>query len=604
MIILIYSMPLIASIIIMLQGRKVGKEGTRIIGIMGIGGSMIISIKYGINYITRGEIYKGRWKEEERIGIGIRIDKYTIIMLIIITIMTLIIIIYSLWYLEEDPNINWYISNMLIFSVSMCILVSASTLITFYIGWELIGLMSFNLITYWSNSIRNYKAGIKALLFNKIGDILLLWTIITLRSYNSSLEFDSSFNIIDNKNFLTFSLFFAAIIKSAQFLFHPWLSDAMAGPTPVSSLLHAATMVTGGIILLIRGMEFEKVEWEIRNLAIPFGLITTIFSGIVAFNQYDIKKIIAYSTCSHLGLMLFSLSSNKEISFLHIFSHAWLKGLIFLSSGLIIHLYSTLYSKKPSQDLRSFSLISYITPYYSILLLIPTLSLIGFPGLSGSISKEKILWLSWIRDETDYIKLIIGGILSLFYSFYIINIFFKIPNSSIYNPSLNWSVLNYSNLGTKWLTIFFISSILIVYVLYNIFLSPLDSLLNIEILLPYDNLWGIIYRALGIELIIIYWIIKRIVKGIKVYKQEIIAIINIKFCIDYLQNYWLMFTSLSSSYFIFVKTLDRGILEWIGPLGIARIIKQTKTNTNINQNLILIFILYLIFLFCFFSFAF
>ncbi len=604
MILWIYSTPILTTTIIFIFGRYLGYKGNKILGVVGIGTSMLVSIKYLIRYIRKGEI--SRIKVEEwgnmssiKIPMTIELEKATIIMLLLITTFTFFILIYSYWYLEEDSHLSLFIACLVSFAYSMGILVSAGSWILLFIGWELVGLFSFFLILYWSNSISNTKSGLKALLFNKVGDILLLLSIISLINYSSSLEITSTYNILDNPYFFTITIFLAAIIKSAQILFHPWLSDAMAGPTPVSSLLHAATMVTAGIYLLIRVIENEKLELELMNIAIPFGLITSIFAGLIAFNQKDFKKLIAFSTCSHLGLMLLSLTTNPEIGLLHIFSHAFFKSLLFLTSGLLIHLFSSYYSLAPSQDIRSYSLVSYIAPYYSILLLIASLSLMGLPSLSGSLSKERILYLNWITNEEYFLVLLGGGLVSLLYVYKLFKLFFKESSSSLFNPSLYIHIpkINYSLIGTKGLSYFFFSSILLSSFFLNIFLSPLDSLFNIESLLPFNNLSGIISRALGIELILLLGLCLAIGYSIsKKWKRYIITILNLRFFIDYLQSYIIYFPILSSSYFIFLKSIDRGLLEWIGPLGISRLIESfiNKEVKIISPKLILLFLIYII----------
>ena len=254
--IIIIEYPLISGIIILLLGRYIGYKGAKIIGIQSIIIGIIGIIYYLIGYIRNNKVWiieLGNWFNIEGINIGynIIIDKYGILMITLVSIFTGIILKYAYWYLEEDEHIIRFIGLILIFAASMNILVAANNWLIIFMGWETVGLMSFFLINYWRNSINNIKSSMKAILYNKIGDIILIGGIILLIINNSSLEF-YSMKIESNNKLIFIGLFIATIIKSAQFLSHPWLSDAMAGPTPVSALLHAATMVTAGIFLWIR----------------------------------------------------------------------------------------------------------------------------------------------------------------------------------------------------------------------------------------------------------------------------------------------------------------------------------------------------------------
>ena len=255
-------------------------------------------------------------------------------MLYIITLITSIIIIYSTWYMEEDPHINRFLSFLLIFSVTMYILVSANNLFTLFLGWEGVGIMSYLLINYWYTIISANKSSIKAILFNKIGDIsiYILLALILLLNNNTELLFNNS----QSNTLINILILLAARAKSAQIFFHCWLGDAMAGPTPVSALLHAATMVTAGIILLLK-LE-PLLHKDFNQYIIYIGSLTILIGSISTINQYDIKKIIAFSTCSQLGYMFISIGLySSNYGYFHLFTHGFFKALLFLCTGVIIH---------------------------------------------------------------------------------------------------------------------------------------------------------------------------------------------------------------------------------------------------------------------------
>ena len=330
--ILIISIPLISSIIIGINGWKIGEKGKKIIIKTTLIISNIIMIKYLYNNI--------KYNEERRISIewitigierienmGLIIERKNIIMMSLIIIISSIVIIYSIWYMGEGNN--RFIITLLLFTLSMLLFTLGSNYFIIFIGWELIGIISYMLINYWNRNINNNKSGLKAIIINKIGDIFF---IIFLGKYIYNIGDLQINNFIFLDSNLLFFLFFAALAKSAQLFFHVWLGDAMAGPTPVSALLHAATMVTAGVYLMIKIINIRMEE------GIIIALLTIILGGLSAINQYDIKKIIAYSTVSQIGYMLYSVTINKnELGLYHLITHGYFKALLLLTAGIIIH---------------------------------------------------------------------------------------------------------------------------------------------------------------------------------------------------------------------------------------------------------------------------
>nr|YP_009730160.1 NADH dehydrogenase subunit 5 [Amphiura sinicola]QHT54216.1 NADH dehydrogenase subunit 5 [Amphiura sinicola] len=299
------------------------------------------------------------------------------------------IIEFSYYYMNNDPNKNAFINTLVIFLLFMLLLTSANNLFILFIGWEGVGIMSFVLISWWHSRSDANSAALQAIIYNRIGDsgilILLILSIYSFNSWNlNEVIFCDSHDSIPL--WAKLGIILAAVGKSAQFSLHPWLPSAMEGPTPVSALLHSSTMVVAGVFLLIRTHPLLSNNPWILSLIVIIGGFTSLYAATAAFNQFDIKKIVAYSTTSQLGLMVFSIGLNIPwLALYHICTHAFFKALLFLCSGSIIH------SLNNEQDLRKMSLAGWKLPLTSAAFSIGSLSLMGFPFLAGFYSKDLIL---------------------------------------------------------------------------------------------------------------------------------------------------------------------------------------------------------------------
>nr|QKN98955.1 NADH dehydrogenase subunit 5 [Henricia pachyderma] len=294
---------------------------------------------------------------------------------------------FSLYYMNNAPLPNNFFRLLIIFIFNMIILTSTNNVFLIFIGWEGVGLLSFILISWWSTRGSANNSAIQAIVYNRIGDIgILTFFAITLLNFNSwSLtNINNTENL--NINILLFGLLLAAAGKSAQFGLHPWLPAAMEGPTPVSALLHSSTMVVAGIFLLIRLSPLYNNHPNFNNWALTLGAITAIFAATTAISQHDIKKIVAYSTTSQLGLMMVAIGLNQpNIALFHICTHAFFKAMLFLSSGSIIH------NLSDEQDIRKMGGLHLILPNTSACIVLGSLALSGTPYLSGFYSKDLIL---------------------------------------------------------------------------------------------------------------------------------------------------------------------------------------------------------------------
>lgn len=320
-------------------------------------------------------------------------------MLVVVTFISFLVHIYSIEYMREDPHQIRFFSYISIFTFFMIVLVTAGNLVQLFIGWEGVGICSYLLINFWYSRVDANKSSIMAMVTNKVGDICLLVAFAIVFFIYKSFDFSVifSYHIVNAFYFhlntdlifiICFLFILGAVGKSAQLGLHVWLPEAMEGPTPVSSLIHAATMVTAGIFLLIRCSFLFDLVPSIYLIILFFGSLTTFLGSSIGLFQHDIKKIIAYSTCSQLGYMFLSCGLlGYSNSIFHLINHAFFKALLFLSAGLIIYCFSH------EQDYRKMGSLIFFFPFAYISILIGSLSLIGFPFLSGFYSKEKIVQL-------------------------------------------------------------------------------------------------------------------------------------------------------------------------------------------------------------------
>ena len=406
---------------------------------------VILSAIFSIIIFYNGVVYDiyGNYKIIEWITSGkfnvswsINIDPLSSIMLVVVTIVSSLVHIYSIGYMVNDPNKPRFMSYLSLFTFAMLTLIVSDNFLQLFFGWEGVGLSSYLLIGFWYKKNSANNAAIKAFLVNRIGDFGLAIGIFLIFKFCGTLNYSEVFSkIVElenekinflglNLNLITIiclTLFVGAMGKSAQFLLHTWLPDAMEGPTPVSALIHAATMVTAGVFLVVRCSPiFEFSQFTLNFIAI-IGMLTALFAASVALVQNDIKKIIAYSTCSQLGYMFFATGIGAyHVAIFHLFTHAFFKALLFLGSGSVMHAF------KDEQDIRKMGGVWNKLPFTWILMLIGTLALTGFPFLSGFYSKDAIIEFAYFKNTPiGYYVMSVGILTALLTGIYSWRLFFK-----------------------------------------------------------------------------------------------------------------------------------------------------------------------------------
>ena len=445
-------LPLLASIISGFFGKYIGDRNSEIVTSLFVSISSILSLFIFYNVIYEGyenNVVIASWINSGSLNVNwsIKIDALSSVMLVVVTLISSLVHIYSIGYMSHDPHKPRFMAYLSLFTFAMLTLVTSDNFLQLFFGWEGVGLCSYFLIGFWFKKDSANAAAIKAFIVNRVGDfgfalgIFLIFYLFGTVNYNEvfllipkTLDQDIYFLGINLKSIdlICILLFMGAMGKSAQFLLHTWLPDAMEGPIPVSALIHAATMVTAGVFLVVRCSPIFEYSQIALNIICIVGMTTAFFAATVALVQNDIKKIIAYSTCSQLGYMFFAAGIGAyNVAIFHLFTHAFFKALLFLGAGSVIH------SLNNEQDIRKMGGIWRKLPYSWGLMIVGTLALSGFPFFSGFYSKEAIIEFAYLKGNTlGYYVVVIGIFTALLTAIYSWRLIFKTFHGTYENREL------------------------------------------------------------------------------------------------------------------------------------------------------------------------
>lgn len=594
-------LPLVSAVVSGLLGRKLGATGSKILSSALIGTTAILGlIAFSEVALSSSalSIHLTNWIDSERILIswGFNFDSLTVSMLLPVLIVSTAVHIYSSGYMEQDPHVQRFFSYLSLFTFFMLILVTGDNLLLIFIGWEGVGICSYLLINFWFRRVQANKAAIKALVMNRIGDWGMSVAMFALIAMTGDLDLTTVFSLAplmeDNKlSLIAILLLIAAMAKSAQLVLHTWLPDAMEGPTPVSALIHAATMVTAGVYLLLRASPLLEYSSTPLLVITWIGALTAFFGASSALLQNDLKRVIAYSTCSQLGYLVMSVGlSNYSTSLFHLVNHAYFKALLFLSAGAVIH------AMNDEQDMRKMGGLVQLLPFTYTNILIGSLSLMALPFLTGFYSKDFILEVAYGRYLfTGGIAYWLGtltAIITAFYSFRLIALtFLTFPNGTKTNylhahePSMVMSLP---------LIVLALASILIGYLTKDMFIG-LGSHLFSHSLFTHPNHLSVIEAEFAIPFFYLIlpvvgsllggffgWFLYEICPGSEQaaagwqgWRIRAYIFLNQKYHFDNIYNNIIVSFFLNFA-FVTHKILDRGAIEFIGPYGLLHFFTRTS----------------------------
>ncbi|MEC8956001.1 MAG: NADH-quinone oxidoreductase subunit L, partial [Pseudomonadota bacterium] len=435
-------LPLLAAIIAGFFGSLIGKKGAHQVTISAVGVSFLLSTYLLVQSFTgtfQAEnygLYTWALSGSLSMEIGFLIDRLSLLMMVVVTFVSLMVHIYTIGYMQEDPGYQRFFSFISLFTFSMLMLVMSNNFLQLFFGWEAVGLVSYLLIGFWFKRETAVVANLKAFLVNRVGDFGFLLGIAGLVMFTNTLDYYEVFNkaeviatqdirIIDGVSWnamtvICILLFIGAMGKSAQAPLHVWLPDSMEGPTPISALIHAATMVTAGIFMVARMSPLFELSEVALAFIVVIGAVTAFFMGILGIVQNDIKRVVAYSTLSQLGYMTVALGvSAYGAAIFHLMTHAFFKALLFLAAGSVI------IAMHHEQDIRKMGGLKKYMPITYITSLIGTLALVGFPGSAGFFSKDALIeavkYSHWIGQGTvywvAYMSVLLGVFVTALYSF-------------------------------------------------------------------------------------------------------------------------------------------------------------------------------------------
>lgn len=618
MYLLIIFLPLLSSLISGLFGRYLGPKGSSILTVSFLILTFFLSLFsfYEVAMLNCPTYIKLiSWIDSELLNIdwGFLFDSLTVTMCCVVSFVSSLVHLYSTEYMSHDPHLSRFMSYLSLFTFFMMILVTADNYVQMFVGWEGVGLCSYLLINFWFTRIQANKAAIKAMVLNRIGDFgLVIGILIMFVNYKAvdyatvfaltpffTLETFSFLNLEVNLiTLIGFFILVGAIGKSAQLGLHTWLPDAMEGPTPVSALIHAATMVTAGVFLIARSSPIYEYTPIVLNYITILGALTAFFAGTIGLVQNDLKRVIAYSTCSQLGYMVFACGlSNYTVGVFHLVNHAFFKALLFLGAGSVIHAVSD------EQDMRKMGGLKSLVPFTYSMMIIGSLALIGFPFLTGFYSKDVILEVSYGKYTTaghfSYILGSIGAFCTAFYSTRLVYLtFLSKPNGykkvicqaydSSYQICIALAILSIPSIFIGFYTKDMIIGLGSDFWGNSILVLPENmNMVDAEFIPTKFKLLPVFLSLLGTFVAFILYVtsskfiflIKFSVLGKKIYN-----FLNKKWFFDKVYNEYIGQFFFNFGYTISYKVIDRGIFEIFGPMGLSSSITKKASSLNNLQS--------------------
>ncbi len=605
-------LPLIASIISGFFGKYIGDRSSEIITSTLVSISAILSVYVFYQVVINQyeeNIVIATWINSGSLDVNwsMLIDPLSAVMLVVVTSVSSLVHIYSIGYMSHDPHKPRFMAYLSLFTFAMLMLVTSDNFIQLFFGWEGVGLCSYFLIGFWFKKETANAAAIKAFVVNRVGDFgfaLGIFLIFYLfGTVNYSEVFQQIPTMVDkNLSFLGFNfkaidlicllLFIGAMGKSAQILLHTWLPDAMEGPTPVSALIHAATMVTAGVFLVVRCSPIYEYSPLILNLITIVGMTTAFFAATVALVQTDIKKIIAYSTCSQLGYMFFAAGVGAyNVAMFHLFTHAFFKALLFLGSGSVIHAF------KDEQNINNMGGVWKKLPYTYALMIIGTLALTGFPFLSGFYSKDAIIEFAYLKgNTTGYYAAGIGIFTAFLTSIYSWRLIFKTFHGEYNNKDINIEETHESPLVMLIpLFILSIGAVFAGFLFKELFIGYADNLFwaeSIKFLEPLSTehppLWFLLLTPclILLSIPIAYYLFvtnRRLPYAIASINKPLYNFLVNKWYFDELYDVLFIRSSKKLGLFLW-KFCDGTIIDGFGPDGISSFIKKCSIKATKFQS--------------------
>ena len=597
-------LPLLGSIVSGFFGRKVGVKGAQFITSTCIAITtciaMLIFYEVGLNGIAVS-VVTFRWIDSESLNVlwGFNFDSLTVSMLIPVLVVSLLVHIYSIGYMSHDPHNQRFFSYLSLFTFMMIILITANNFLLMFVGWEGVGVCSYLLVSFWFTRIAANQSSMSAFLTNRVGDCFLTLGMFAMLLAFGNLDYSTVFSLApfiseDTVTLIGVCLLIGAMAKSSQLGLHVWLPLAMEGPTPVSALIHAATMVTAGVYLLMRTSPLIEYSSTVLILCIWIGGVTTVFSSVIGLFQQDIKKVIAYSTMSQLGMMVIAVGlSSYNVALFHLVNHAFYKGLLFLGAGAVIH------AVGDNQDFRKYGgLLVFLHLTYTVML-IASLSLIAFPFMTGFYSKDFILESAYgqfqFSSSAIYFIATVGAIFTALYSVKVLYLTFL---GGANGPIVNYNKAHEGDIFMSLpLVILALFSIFFGYVTKDMFIGLasgffVDNSLFIHPLhektLETEFAVTIIFKLLPLLLTIgftvclfsLFELSPLAIIQLKFTRlgYNMFSFLNLRFLVEFVYNKFITNFILKLGGQT-TKILDKGSVELLGPFGLE------KSLTNLSKNL-------------------